>query len=151
MDILNRINDYFNTITSVGHIDTTELDEFSKGILADYRKFWKKFDDEQSITSEMTYHEHVMIIKTIANIEDIVSDFGHGVTLYTEDSIKEHVEESMRDNFYELIDNVESGSWPYSYVEFDMDSAINEAVEGANLYEINNIVLYQEVDIYSIY
>jgi hypothetical protein len=151
MSILERINNYFSTIDSVGHIDTAELDEFANGIRDDYRKFWKKLEDGHSPFEEMTYHEHVHIIQAISNIENIVSEVGLGNTLYTEDTIKESVEESLRDNYYDFIDNIESGSWPYSYAEFDIEGAISEAVENASEYSINDIVLFQEVDVYSIY
>jgi hypothetical protein len=151
MSILERINDYFSTIDSIGYIDTSELNDFVISIRNDYRKFWKKLEDENSPFEEMTYNDHVLIIKTIANIEDIVCEIGLGKNLYTENNIRENVEESLRDNFYEFIDNIESGSWPYSYAEFDIDSAVTEAVESANQYFINDINLFQEVDVYSIY
>jgi hypothetical protein len=151
MDMLNRINEYVETITSIGHIDTTELNEFIQGVISDYRKFWKKLDDEESPFNEIPYNDHVRIIAAFENIESVVNELGNGVTLYTEDTIKEHVEESMRENFYEFIDNIESGSWPYSYAEFDMESAIDEAIENTSQHDINGLMLFGEVDIYSIY
>lgn len=100
--------------------------------VADYIKFCKNED----VSADMFDVEaHLDFLATIKSIDNSVSNLDYSDELVSEDYAHDYIREHLNNEFSEIMeyaDGYYSCDWPGSYVEFDIDGAIEEKIQDAD-------------------
>lgn len=100
--------------------------------VADYIEFFKN----DNIPADMfDVHSHLDFLTTIKNIDDSVGNLDYSDELVSEDYAHDYIREHLNNEFSEIMeyaDGYYGSDWPGSYVEFDIDGAIEEKIQEAD-------------------
>lgn len=111
--------------------------------LKEYIEFCKNLDDS---AEEFNIDSHIEFLKTIKNINDNLVHTHESDELisenYGEDFIREHIENEFPE-IYEYADGgYGSYNWPGTYVEFDIDSAIQDKISESSEVKLGDTTFY---------
>lgn len=126
---------------SQDEVSVGELISARNEVVEKYIDYCKNYDNLDDFDVE----HHIAILSQVKNIDDNAGHLSHYTELVSENNIEDYIREHIENEFpeiYEYADGYHHNSWPGSYVEFDIDGAIQDKITEAEEITLSGMTFY---------